>query len=137
MNYFEKQMHNIFGESMILPEDKVFTNRTMIVNIGQNLRAKVDFIYTHIAKHYDAMKLSIINRTEGVVDSQVFKFSDIIGRKNGTEVYIWDDSGSPCWYMYKPTYDDFRQFESSVEEYILMYADQNMVNRDGFDMSGM
>ncbi len=137
MNFYEKQMHSIFGESAMMSADTVFANRTLLTSIGKDLRAKVDFINTNVADHYNAMKLSIINRTEGVVDSHIFKFSDIIGVKNGYEPYIWDDRGDPDWYMYRPTYKDLRDFEAAVEDYIAMYADPNIVENAGMSYGGM
>ena len=53
----------------------------MMSKIGEDLRAKIEFVTTGHANHYDALKVSIIKRNEGVVDEQRFKFSDIIGIK--------------------------------------------------------
>ncbi len=136
MNFFEQQMRKIFGKSSVVSENTVFTNRTMITEIGQNLRAKVDFIHTHVCDHYNAMRLTIINRNEGIVDIQVFRFSDIVSGNPEHGVYMWDYQ-TPDWYIYHPTYQDFQKFRSAVEEYILMYADPDLISHDGMRMSGM
>ena len=81
MDYLEHEMQMFFGESALLSADTVFSHRAMVSDIGKDLRAKVEFINTKIASQYDALKLSIINRTMGVVDTQTFKFSDIIGKR--------------------------------------------------------
>ena len=48
----------------------------MIAPIGEDLRAKVQFVYTNTHAKYDALRLTIINRHEGTVDSETFKFKD-------------------------------------------------------------
>ena len=55
----------------------------MLGGIGKNLRAKVQFISTNVSNHYDALKLTIINREQGQIDIETFRFVDIIGKKNG------------------------------------------------------
>lgn len=52
-----------------------------ITKIGEDLRAKVQFVNTKISGQYDALRLTIINRHEGTVDSETFKFKDILGMK--------------------------------------------------------
>ncbi len=90
MTVFEREMRKIFGDSENLSADTLFSNKVMLTPIGENLRAKVEFITTGIADHYDSLKLSIINKTEGAVDIQLFKFVDIIGKKSGYAPYIWN-----------------------------------------------
>ncbi len=136
MTIFEKEMRRMFCESENLSADTIFTNKAMLSPIGKDLRAKVEFIHTNVSDHYNALKLSIINRTEGLVDSQVFKFRDIIGLKNGQEPHIWDDHGKVGWYMYAPTNTEYESIQNEVEEYIGMFADQEM-GYEGHTMGGM
>ena len=102
MTVFEKEMRKIFGEFELLSADTLFTNKVMLSPIGENLRAKVEFVSMNEADHYNTLRLSIINRTEGVVDTQAFKFKDIIGIKNGYEPHLWDDCGN-VGYAYTPS----------------------------------
>ncbi len=136
MTVFEREMRRIFGESSYLSADTLFTNKVMLSPIGENLRAKVEFVTSGVVDHYNALKLSIINRTEGIVDTQVFKFKDIIGMKNGQEPHIWADYDRVAWYMYTPTPSDMDNIQNEIEEYIGMYADQG-IHYDGQLMGGM
>lgn len=86
-------MEVLFGDSEYLSADTVFSNKTMISKISEDLRAKVQFVSTKIADQYDALRLTIINRNEGPVDTETFRFVDIIGQKNGYNPHIWDDNG--------------------------------------------
>ena len=90
MNYFEKQMRILFGESELFSE-AMFSGKMMIGKIDQDVRVKLEFISTNIAKQYNAMKVTVLNRTEGEIDKTVFPFRDILGPKNGYDPYIWDE----------------------------------------------
>ena len=57
MNYFEKQMRILFGESELFSET-MCSGKMMIGKIDQDIRVKLEFISTHIAKQYNAMKVS-------------------------------------------------------------------------------
>lgn len=138
MDYqFEHEMQMFFGESNLLSTDTLFSGKTMVSKIGEKLRAKVEFISTHVSSEYDALKLSIINREEGVVDSKTFKFADIIGRKNDRNPHIWDSEGNARWHLYRPTAKEFEKIQGAVEGYIEMYADQELTENHGMKLGGM
>lgn len=138
MDYqFEHEMQMFFGESNLLSAETLFSGKTMVSKIGDNLRAKVEFISTHVSSEYDALKLSIINREQGLVDSKIFKFADIIGRKNDRNPHIWDSEGNARWHLYRPTAKEFEKIQGVVEGYIEMYADQELTERLGQKMGGM
>ncbi len=126
MNFYEREMQRIFGGSDTLSSDTLFSGKVMVSNIGKDLRAKVEFISEKMADHYNGLKLSVISRTYGLVDSQIFLFRNIIGIKNNQEPYIWEYNGDASWYMVKPTVTDYENIREKVEEYIEMYSDQDM-----------
>ena len=69
-----------------------------MAKLDENLRVKLQFTTTGYADHYDAIKLAVINRTDGVVDQQLFRFSDIIGQqavrgRDPINPHIWDYNG--------------------------------------------
>ncbi len=136
MTVFEREMRKIFGDSENLSADTLFSNKVMITPISENLRAKVEFITTGVADHYDSLKLSIINKTEGAVDIQLFKFVDIIGEKRGYAPYIWNCRGDVDWYIGRPNANDYESIRDTVEDYIGMYSDQEM-HHSGQTMGGM
>ena len=80
MNFFEKEPRNLFGSSPML-RDAHYCGRTCLAKLDEELRVKLQFTTTGYADHYDAIKLAVINRTDGVVDQQLFRFSDIIGQQ--------------------------------------------------------
>ena len=138
MDYqFEHEMRMFFGDSELLSTETLFTGKTMISKIGENLRAKVEFISTHVSSEYDALKLSIINREQGVIDNKTFNFADIIGKKNGRTPHVWDSGDKAGWHLYRPTANEFEKIQGEVEKYIEMYADQELLENVGQRMGGM
>jgi len=127
MTFYEKELKKIFGDSDLLTADTVSSGKTMISKIGAELRAKIQFVTSGHANHYDALKVSIIKRNEGVVDEQRFKFSDIIGIHDEVSPHIWEYSATDIkWYRYHPTGIDYDDIQGAVEGYISMFADESM-----------
>ena len=125
-NFYERQLKRMFGDSKVLPADKVFAGKAMVSRIGENLRAKVEFVTARVSGQYEGLKLSIINTKEGVIDSQTFMFHEIIGLKGTArdrKPHIWDDNGKASWFCYEPTPSEFENITSKVEDYIEMYVD--------------
>ena len=73
-------------------------------------RAKIQFVTGIVANQYNALQLTILNRSEGQVDTLRLRFSDLLGTKatsnpnfrNGVDPHIWDDYGKVDWYVYTP-----------------------------------
>ena len=81
MNFFEGELRQMFGNAESISDAK-FVGRTMLGKLGADLLVKAQFISTHVSKQYDAIQVSILNRTDGVVDKETMLFGDIIGQKN-------------------------------------------------------
>ena len=129
MNFYEKEMRNFFGNSELL-QDAHFCGRTCLARLDEDLRVKLQLTTTGIIDQYDAVKLSIINRTDGVVDQQLFRFSDIIGKqlRNGRdaiEPHIWEYDGKPSWYL-PITQADRTQIADTILDYVGMYQDESI-----------
>lgn len=130
MNFFEKEMRMMFGDTDIIHDPK-FVGRTMVGKLDDDLRVKLQFVSTGISKHYDAIHISILNRTEGVVDKETMTFGDIIGVKNTNisgrvNPYMWEESiGKAYWYT-PVTLSEKAQIADTVLDYVGMYQDQTM-----------
>lgn len=129
MNFYEKEMRQMFGDSDIIHDAK-FVGRTMLGKLDDDLRVKLEFIATHISGQFNAVKASIINRTEGVVDQQVFKFADIIGAYNRPGMspiapHMWEYASKPEWYT-PVTLSQKAQIADRVLDYISMYQGEDM-----------
>lgn len=134
MNFYEREMRLIFGDSSMLNEAK-FTGRTMLAKLDGELRVKLQFISTLIKDQYDAVQATIINRTDGMVDRQTFQFVDIIGRQKHASLdeiapYIWEYRGEAEWYV-PVTATQKAQIADTVLDYVGMYQEESM------EMGGM
>ena len=131
MNFFEKELRDLFGSSTTL-RDAHYCGRTCLAKLDQDLRVKLQFTSTGYADHYNAIKLAIINRTDGVVDQQLFRFSDIIDQQHSPGMMsvtpqIWDDNGKPEWY--RPISQEQRsQIANTILDYVGMYQGETPEN---------
>ena len=129
MTFFEKELRTMFGDTDIIKEPH-FVGKAMLGKIDDDLRVKVEFIATHTTNNYDALRLHIINRTEGTVDAQTFKFADLIGMQSrqGREKiapHIWAYNQEVNWYI-PISQQQKAQIADSVLTYAEMYQDQSM-----------
>lgn len=134
MNFYEKEMRTMFAGSDLIHDAK-FCGRTMLGKLDDELRVKLQLISTYIANQYDAVQATIINRTEGVVDKQTFKFVDIIGKQqrgnlSGISPHIWDDNDRARWYI-PVTASEKAQIAETILDYVGMYQEE------GMEMGGM
>ena len=129
MNFYEKQLKRMFPDFDRQSGDTIFAGKAMLSIISDDLRAKVEFITTRVAGQYEGLRLSIINKHDGVIDSQAFMFHEIIGLKGpkkDQKPHVWDDNGKPDWFVYEPTTEELEQIGSKVEDYVFMYADHEL-----------
>lgn len=103
----------------------------MLGKLDDELRVKLQFISTFVSKHYDAIQVSIINRTDGVVDKETMLFGDIIGQKNtnitgNVNPYMWEESiGKAYWYT-PVSISEKAQIADAVLDYVGMYQAEDM-----------
>lgn len=137
MNFYEQQMRKWFADSDII-RDAQFCGRIMLGKLDDELRIKLQFVSTRIADQYDAIKVTVINRTDGVVDKQILRFSDIIGMHDlGTlglvEPFIWEYNNQAEWYT-PTTHSDQAQIGDAVLDYIGMYRQENTMEVSSVEM---
>ena len=129
MTFFENELKKMF-DSCDFITDKTYSGKTMLGKLGDDLRIKISFVTTGYADHYTALRVKIINRTEGEVDSETFKFGDIIGKQKTAydriDPYIWSYRGKDEWYI--PISDRQRELiADTVTDYASLYLDEGMI----------
>ena len=130
MNFFEKEMRMMFEHTGVIQDPK-FVGRTMVGILDDNLRVKMQFVSTFIANHYDAIQVSIINRTDGVVDKETMKFGDIIGLRkdncgNNVHTSMWEQSDKTAYWYIPVSVTDKAKIADTALEYVGMYQQQDM-----------
>lgn len=131
MNVYEKALRDLFGKSAELKDIK-YTGRTCLARLDKDLRVKLQFVTTGTAGKYTAICASIINRTDGVVDKQTFRFRDMVPARSGSQAfglqypYIWEYNGNPEWYGKPLSAKEKQLVRDSILDYVEMYMEQDM-----------
>lgn len=131
MNVYEKALRDLFGKSEELKDIK-YTGRTCLARLDKDLRVKLQFVTTGTAGNYTAICASIINRTDGVVDKQTFRFRDMVPARSGSPAfglqypYIWEYNGNPEWYGQPLSIKEKQLVRDSILDYVEMYMEQDM-----------
>lgn len=131
MNFFEQELHRLFSRNAVFENPK-FTGRACFGDLGKENRVKLQFVTLGYADHYEGLKATVLNRTDGPVDSNLFRFGDIWGKKQvsnpnfreGIIPHIWMDNNAPDWYVYHPTDADFRRLAAEVNTYLEVFLDR-------------
>ena len=126
MNFFEGELRKLFGDGQTI-SDPNFTGKICLGTLGKELRVRAEFVTTGVMDHYDAMKLTVLNRSGGPVDTLLLRFRDIWGRKpvpgnpnfaNGVIPHIWTYNGQTEWYAWAPAPADREQLVRQVRQYL-------------------
>lgn len=126
MDFFEKEMRTLFVDNTVMSDLK-FTGKTMLGRLDENKLCKLQFVTTGTAGKYTAIQSSIISPNDGIIDKQIFKFSDIIGNFysphfGNVEPYMWEYNNKPEWYT-KLAQADKAKIADTVLEYVEMFQD--------------
>ena len=130
MNFFEGELRQMFGDAENISDPK-FVGRTMLGKLDDDLLAKAQFISTYVSKHYDAIQVSIINRTDGVVDKETMVFGDIIGMKltrcsDKVNPYMWEESSGKAYWYTSISLTEKAQIADTVLDYVGMFQENNL-----------
>lgn len=131
MNVFEKTLRELFGRSEILSDIK-YTGKTCLARLDRDLLVKLEFTDPGTACNFTAISASIINRTEGLVDKQVFRFSDMVPARTGQTTfgrdypYIWIYDGKEQLCGNPLTAAEKRMVSNAILDYVDMYLDMEM-----------
>lgn len=132
-NFFEQELRKLFDDGKII-DNPVWSGRACFGMLGKDLRVRAQFISTYISGEYDALKLTVLNRMDGPVDTLVLKLEDVLGKKpipgnsnfrEGIAPRIWDDYGKLEWYAYHPTDADYEAIRAVAGQYLGMFRDRS------------
>ena len=78
MTFFEQELRKIVGA--IYPEAK-YIGRAAYVELGGGNRGKFEFVTLGTHEQYEAIRASVINRSDGQIDSVTLRFADLFSPK--------------------------------------------------------
>lgn len=132
MTVYEQELRKLFEHSNLVDQPQ-FSGRVCVGDLGKDLRVRAEFLSTHISSQYDAIRLTVLNRTEGVVDRTLLRFQDVWGKKqmpnnpnfrSGVIPHLWDDYGKVEWYAYHPTAADYAALRDAVGQYLSAFRER-------------
>ena len=131
-SFFEQELRKLFGDGRAF-DNPTYSGQACFGTLGDDLRVRAQFVTSGYADHSDSLKITVLNRTEGVVDSLTLKLKDLLGMKpvpgnlnlpGGIAPHIWECDGKPEWYAYHPTSADYQIIQQAVEQYLDVFARQ-------------
>lgn len=93
-NFFEQELRKLFEDEEMIRSPQ-FSGRACLGTLERDVRVKAEFVSTKIADEYDALRITVLNRKEGVIDKTTLRIVDIIGRKKIPSNPYFQDGMSP------------------------------------------
>ena len=130
MTFFEKELRKVVGA--IYPDAK-YVGRAAYVDLGGGNRGKFEFVTLGTHEQYEAIRASVINRNDGLIDSVTLRFADLFSPKKlplGRKPYVFTYSnGDSEWYGFTPTAADYDNLIAAVSDYTELFEVQTPVMR--------
>ena len=133
MTFFEKEMRKLFQHGLSFQET-IFAGRACYGKLDEDIRVRMEFATEGVADHYSALKVTLLNRKEGPIDSLLLRFSEVLGRKQttnpnfreGISPHIWKDGNDFAWYVCQPTTADYKTLADAVGSYTSLFQKEEM-----------
>ncbi len=133
-NFLENELRKIFGN------DDMFSNTKYISGIcygelDSELKVKCKIDDSCVRGNYDVLKISVINRKDGVVDTHTIQFFDVWGKlpvpnnhnfKDGVAPHIWAYEGKPEWYAAAPKEKHYEILRENAKNYLDIFRDKSI-----------
>ena len=91
ITFYEQELRKIVGSCY---PDATYVDRACYVRLGEMNRAKIQFVTGMIGSQYNALQITILNRSEGQVDTLRLRFSDLLGLKMTANQYFRNGVGA-------------------------------------------
>lgn len=133
-SFYEQELQKLFADGKII-RDPQFVGRSCTGKLDADLCARTEFVTSGYADHYDAVSVTVLNRTDGVVDRLRIRLRDVLGKKqvpgnpnfpDGVSPYIWEDSGKAEWYAFRPSAADYAAIRQAVGDYLNAFRAQQI-----------
>ena len=132
MTRYEQELRKLFDGSGLMDRPQ-YSGRVCVGELGKDLRVRAEFFSAHVADQYDAIRLTVLNRKESVVDRTLLQFKDVWGKKpvpsnpnfrSGVMPHLWDDHGDVDWYVYHPSAADYDSLRQAIGQYLSMFRER-------------
>lgn len=97
------------------------------------------FKISMIRDKYNALRVTLMNRSEGKIDSQLIRLGELWGVKsfNGNDIdpHIWKYNDEVSWYCYTPSVAELKALSQSVDDYLECFAEPSFEETEKMEMS--
>ena len=133
MTFFDKEMRKLFQQGLTFSET-TFAGRVCYGKLDEDIRVRMEFVTEGVSDQYSALKVTLLNRREGPVDSLLLRFADVLGKKptanpnfrEGIVPHIWKNGNDFAWYVYQPTAADYKTLADAVGSYTSMFQGEDL-----------
>lgn len=138
MNYFEREFRKIVEHCEYIRNPK-YVGRSCVGRLDDSIVVRMEFESTLIRDKYNALRVTLMNRSEGKIDSQLIRFNELWGVKsfNGNDIdpHIWKYNDEVSWYCYTPTNVELKALSRSVDDYLECFAEPAFEETEDMGMS--
>lgn len=142
MNFFEQELKRLFAKDHAF-DDVKFIGKVCYGTLGEKTRMKLEFVTIGTYQKYEGIKATVIDKTDGVIDTLTLKFSDVWGKKklnnpnfrDGIEPYVWIYNEKAEWYAYEPTNADYKVMAESVSDYAELFKEQAQEMKSSYSLN--
>lgn len=122
MTFFNRELKKILFSTN---PNAIYVGRVCYIHLSDVNRAKVRFVTCGMADRYEALKVTVLNCNEGIVDELLLRFGDVLGTKSvGTRLispYAWTYNDKTDWYGYAPTKKAYETLAKAVNDYLALF----------------
>lgn len=138
-NFFEQELRKLFEDEEMIQSPQ-FSGRACLGTLDHDVRVRAEFVTTKVADHYDALKITVLNQKDGVIDRTLLRIEDMIGRKkipnnpyfqDGLSPHIWTDRGKSEWYAYTPDVSDYIAMRQEAARYLETFRERTPERSSG------
>lgn len=132
VNFLQKELKKILGITRF-SQDAAYTGSCGYVRVDKDIRMRLEFSKSSTST-YDGILMTMLNRKEGTIDTNVLKFKEIWGNKavsnpnfkEGIIPHIWDNREKE-WYVYKPNQKDYQILADEISQYIELFQEAELI----------
>lgn len=130
INFFEQELRRLFGDGSVI-HAPWFSGNDCRGTLDADLRVRVQFTCCRASGDYDALAVTVLNRTGGEVDRVMLRVENIWAPKDKPE---WTVCGPRInrlrdkyeWQFYKPTVADYDALREAAAGYLDVYRSRTV-----------
>ena len=122
MTVCENEMRDFLKDDKVLSQ-KFFCDKTVIGRLNDSTNVRISFHNFGFTDAYNGLMVQVINKEHGIVDTQAFRFTDIVG--GGANNYIsprlLESKGNVSWGGSSFTDTQKDAVMQAVRSYLFLY----------------